>query len=639
MDLSSITEKITGILSRMEIGDTISVVLRPVFVLLALYVLIKCISSLVRSKNPPEVWAYLKIIRYRENEAGDLEKISETNEPLTHWENVIGRARSCDISINDRGISRNHGLLIREEDGTWTFRDIGSQNGTWLNSSEDEDSYSEFRSTRSSGDRNAYLDYIGELNKTSSSGRSSSAGEFVRISKGKGTEAPAIELEYGDILRMGYTELVLIPISVQEKNNNIMMRKSDTEVMSSGPIMAALTLFQLLTFLQLWMAKGDEHTMSLVTAFGGLIVIEWLYFAMVRVSRRAAFEMEIIAFFLSTLSLAVVASKSPEDLVKQMTCIGIGVAVMFIMCIYLRDLERSKLIRWLLIGGSVVFFILNLLLGATTYGAQNWISIGGFSFQPSELVKVAFIWVGAATLDELFRKKNLYLFMAFSLFCFACLGLMGDFGTAMIFFVTYLVISFLRSGDFSMLLLVVGAAAAGGFIILKFKPYIAARFATWMHVWDPVFVDAEGFQQSRTLCASASGGLLGTGAGDGWLSNVFAADMDLVFGMLIEEWGLIIACLAVISIVTLAFFAIRSVTSGRSTFYTIGACGATSMMVFQTMLNIFGCTDILPFTGVTFPFVSHGGTSMIASWALLAFLKSSDTRLHASLAVRGGGKK
>ena len=229
--------------------------------------------------------------------------------------------------------------------------------------------------------------------------------------------------------------------------------------------------------------------------------------------------------------------------------------------------------------------------------------------------------------------------MLFSLFCFGCLGLMGDFGTAIIFFVTYLVISFLRSGDFSMLFLVVGAAAAGGFIILKFKPYIAARFATWMHVWDPALVNAEGFQQSRTLCASASGGLFGVGAGEGWLSGVFAADMDLVFGMLIEEWGLIIACLAVLSIVTLAFFAIRSITSGRSTFYTIGACGATSMLVFQTMLNIFGCTDVLPFTGVTFPFVSHGGTSMMASWALLAFLKSSDTRLQASLAVKGGGKK
>ena len=114
--------------------------------------------------------------------------------------------------------------------------------------------------------------------------------------------------------------------------------------------------------------------------------------------------------------------------------------------------------------------------------------------------------------------------------------------------------------------------------------------------------------------------------------------MDLVFGMLIEEWGLIIACLAVLSIVTLAFFAVRSITSGRSTFYTIGACGAMSMFVFQTMLNIFGSTDILPFTGVTFPFVSNGGTSMISSWALLAFLKSADTRLHASIAVKGGGK-
>ena len=348
--------------------------------------------------------------------------------------------------------------------------------------------------------------------------------------------------------------------------------------------------------------------------------------------------MEIIAFFLSTLSLAIVASKSPDALIKQVVCVGIGVIVMFIMCIYLRDLERSKLIRWGLVAGAVLLLVANIIFATVTYGAKNWISLGGVMFQPSELVKVAFIWVGAGTLDELFRKKNLYLYMAFSLFIFGCLGLMGDFGTAIIFFVTFIVISFLRSGDLSKLILILGAAGAGGFLLLQFKPYIADRFATWTHVWDPAFVDAAGYQQSRTLSAAASGGLLGVGAGDGWLSGVFAADMDLPFGMLVEEWGLIIACLAVLGIVTLAFFAIRSITSGRSTFYTIAACGATSMMVFQTMLNVFGSTDILPFTGVTFPFVSNGGTSMIVSWALLAFLKSADTRLHASLAVKGGSR-
>jgi cell division protein FtsW (lipid II flippase) len=359
----------------------------------------------------------------------------------------------------------------------------------------------------------------------------------------------------------------------------------------------------------------------------------------IRISKRRGLEMEVMAFFLCTLSLAVIASKDPGDLVKQTIAIGIGVVAMFILCLFLSDLDRSKQIRIFLIVVAAGLLVVNLVFSTYTNGAKNWLSIGGVSFQPSELVKVVFVWVGAGTLDELFRKKNLYLYLAFSLFCLAALALMGDFGTALIFFVTYLVISFLRSGEISQLLLLVGAAGAGGFIILKFRPYIATRFATWTHVWEPDFINNGGYQQTRTLTASASGGLLGTGAGSGWLAREFAADTDTVFGMLIEEWGLIIACFAVLSIVTLAFFAVRSITSGRSAFYTIAACGAMSMFVFQTMLNIFGCTDILPFTGVTFPFVSNGGTSMIVSWALLAFLKSADTRLHASLAVRGGSGK
>ena len=184
----------------------------------------------------------------------------------------------------------------------------------------------------------------------------------------------------------------------------------------------------------------------------------------------------------------------------------------------------------------------------------------------------------------------------------------------------------------------VGAAAAGGFMILRFKPYVASRFASWTHVWEAAVVDGAGFQQSRTMSAAASGGLIGVGPGEGWLESVPAADTDMVFGMLIEEWGFIIAALAVLSIVTLSIFAYRSIFAGRSTYYTIAACGAMSMFIFQTMLNVFGCVDLLPFTGVTFPFVSNGGTSMMVSWALLAFLKAADTRERASIAVKAGGK-
>ena len=169
--------------------------------------------------------------------------------------------------------------------------------------------------------------------------------------------------------------------------------------------------------------------------------------------------------------------------------------------------------------------------------------------------------------------------------------------------------------------------------MLSLKPYILQRFATWGHAWQNASVGS-GYQQTRTMSAAASGGLVGVGPGEGWLHTVGAGDTDLVFGMLCEEWGLIIALLAVLSILTLAVFAVRACRAGRSSFYVIAACAATSMMVFQTCLNVFGAVDILPLTGVTFPFVSNGGTAMIASWGLLAFLKATDTRQNASFAIR-----
>ena len=141
------------------------------------------------------------------------------------------------------------------------------------------------------------------------------------------------------------------------------------------------------------------------------------------------------------------------------------------------------------------------------------------------------------------------------------------------------------------------------------------------------------------MSAAASGGLVGMGAGNGWLQNIPAADTDLVFGMLCEEWGLLIALLAVVSIVTLALFAARACRVGRSAFYTIAACAAGSLMVVQTALNIFGAMDLLPLTGVTLPFVSNGGSAMLASWGLLAFLKASDTREKSSFAIRSPAGK
>jgi cell division protein FtsW (lipid II flippase) len=157
-----------------------------------------------------------------------------------------------------------------------------------------------------------------------------------------------------------------------------------------------------------------------------------------------------------------------------------------------------------------------------------------------------------------------------------------------------------------------------------FLPYIASRFEAWGHVWQ--FADTIGYQQTRTMIYTASGGLLGLGGGNGYLVGIPAADTDLVFGILCEEWGLIVAIAAVLAIVFLAFFALFLMRGCKSSFYAISACGAASIFMIQTALNVFGSLDILPLTGVTLPFISNGGSSMIVCWALLAFIKAADER-------------
>ena len=543
-------------------------VARWVLMILCFYVLMRAIIALLSTKTPSEIWAYLSLP-------------DGSSRAISHWENVIGRSKTVDIPIEVPTVSRNHGTLVRDEDGKWVYNDLGSKSGSAIN------------------------------------------GQLVY---------KPTPVQIGDVITMGGADCVLVPASLEEQRYNLEARKKITKKFTPWRSLVALTLIQIIVVLQFMFTQKEGSPVSVAIAFGILCACMWIYSLSIRSTGTKFFEIEIIAFLLSTLGLAVTASVSPGQAIKQAITIVLGVILFVMLCIYLRDLKRTMKTRNILVIASIILLGINLVFGANTYGSINWIEIGGFTFQPSELVKLAYILVGAATLDELFEKKNLTLFLGFSVICLGALAVMGDFGTAAIYFIAFLVISFMRSGDFSKLFLVIGAAGCGGLMILRFKPYVLGRISIWRHAWE--FPDAEGFQQVRTMSAGASGGIVGMGPGEGWLKGVFAADKDLVFGVLSEEWGLIVAVLAVLSIVTLGIFAVKSIKAGRSAFYTIAACAATTMFIFQTILNVFGSVDILPLTGVTFPFVSRGGTSMLASWGMLAFLKAADTRQDASIAVR-----
>ncbi|MBS6546786.1 MAG: FtsW/RodA/SpoVE family cell cycle protein [Butyricicoccus pullicaecorum] len=554
-------------------GVWYTTVIRFVLPVLALLILLTAIRSLIAVRHLPETWAYISL--------PNGERI-----PLTHWENIVGRAKTADVVISYPSVSRTHAAINRNDRGEWTLYELGSTGGTLVN--------------------------------------------------GRRVDGNAI-LEDGDVLSFGGVESVFLPVPVEEKRAERKSRAANARPVPPWGSLVLLTLFQVLTAFQHVLAAGAEATVNIPLAFLGLTAMMWIYCLTMRMMRRVGFEMELIAFFLCTLSLSVTASRFPDNVIKNFLLMLLGLFGFVVLCWLLRDLERAQKARWLMAAGAVGLLVMTLVFGSNREGAKLWIEVGGFTFQPSEIAKICYIFAGAATLDRLFRKRNLTLFIVLTAMCGGCLALMNDFGGALIFFVTFIVIAYMRSGDWATLALITSGCGIGGLMLLRLKPHVAARFAVWGHAWEDA--SGRGYQQVRTMTASASGGLVGVGAGNGWLENVAAADTDLVFGMLCEEFGFIIACLAVLCIITLAVFAVRACRAGRSSFYTIAACGAASMMVFQTCLNVFGAVDILPLTGVTFPFVSGGGSAMLSAWGLLAFLKATDTRQNASFAVRLPSRK
>lgn len=565
----SLTQTMSNPDMAAQLVQPISGLLQLLTPLLALFILIRCGRSLLRGKIEEEVWGYLVTA-------------DQTAYPLPHWENLIGRSSRCDVVLNFPTVSRSHAALIRDNAGQWQLHPLNAKNGVLLNG------------------------------------------------------APITEpepVQDGDLFDMGGLVLAFLPANEEELHAQAQRRTKPGRFISPGVTLFLLTLFQAtLCFKLLLSYQGKADAPPILPCFGVLAGSMWFLYLLYRILKRRGFEIETIAFFLTTLCLTITANGIPKSLTKQTVCVVLGLVVFFSMSLMLRNLELAKWFRWPAAAFSMALLAFNVLFGVRLFGAKNWVSIGPIQFQPSELVKIAFILVGAATLDRMFAKRNLIFTLIFSAFCVGCLGLMSDFGTALIFFVAFLAIAFLRSGDLASVLLMTAAAFFGGYIILKFKTYIAARFLIYRHVWtDPANY---GFQQTRTMSALASGGLFGRGVGNGWLKNVGAANTDLVFGVIAEEMGLILAVCCVIAILLLALFAVKEAATARSSFYVIAACSTAMIFVVQVMLNVFGSTDLLPLTGVTFPFVSCGGSSMISCWALLAYIKASDTRQNSALAVK-----
>ena len=495
------------------------------------------------------------------------------------WENLIGRHDSCDIVVKDMYVSRNHAVLVGRN-GKWYISDIDSRSGVAVN-----------------GQRIENRCPVGE----------------------------------GDKIQLGRTVLTM---REPPKNRTRISHRHMSKSVSGTLLVILAAFYMFLLTIEAFIYVGDIKIFFPSVAF--IMAMFGAYYVSVTVMKRPDFELETIAFLLSGTGVVMSATYVIEWGFKQIISMLAGLVIYAFIIWFIKVPDRSKYLHYIMAVAAIGLVASAMLFGTAVNGAANWIYIGGLSLQPAELAKVAYMFICAGTLDRI--RKNRYVVGLFiiTMVIFYMLYDISDIGMAAVFFGAFLIAVYMWSGNLKAVIVVTVAALLAVGVIILLKPYVADRFRVIGNVFE--YSDGKGYQQSRALVFGASGGFFGLGIGNGNLRYIPISESDLMFSTLSEETGLFNALILVSAIAGLVLYA-RSVTvKSRSVFYSMAACAASGLLLFQAALHIFGGLGMIPMTGLTLPFMSYGGTSMMACWGLLAFIKSADERTYERISIRKRGE-
>ncbi len=391
---------------------------------------------------------------------------------------------------------------------------------------------------------------------------------------------------------------------------------------------------------------GPAYRLATLT----LAPIAALHLIMRLAGRRGDAALLPAAGALSALGVAFIYRLTPKLVEAQITWILIGVIAGGLVVLAgdrYRALQRYK---YLIGSAGLVLLILPALIGREHFGAKLWLSIGGVSFQPSEIAKLLMVLFLAAYLDEKgallgdFSKRvgpfrlprfkylgPLLLMWAISLMV---LVFEKDLGSSLLFFGVFLSMVYVATGrlfytNLGGILFLSGAA-----MCYRLFAHVRTRVDIWLHPFSDV--TGKSYQIAQSLFAIASGGLTGAGLALGFPTRIPAVQTDFVFSAIAEELGLVGATAVLAVYLIFTYHGFRVALRARDDFSRLLATGLTATFALQTVVILGGVTRLVPLTGVTLPFMSYGGSSILANFILLGMLLaiSHETESHES---RGAG--
>lgn len=359
-----------------------------------------------------------------------------------------------------------------------------------------------------------------------------------------------------------------------------------------------------------------------------------------------------IVFVLSGIGITFVTRLAPELAMSQVMWLFISVAAMVAVLFFVPNLDNLARYKYTIGIVGVVLLLLPMLIGTEISGSKLWITFGGFSFQPGELAKILIVLFLAAYLAEnreLLSASSRHLGpftiprirMLFPMLVMWGVSLLvvvfeRDLGSALLFFTMFVIMLYVATGRVSYVVVSIILLAIGGVLCYHLFSHVRVRVQIWLDPFkDP---SGAGMQIVQSLYSLADGGLVGSGIGKGLPTLIPVVESDFIFSAIGEEMGLLGGSAILLLFMLLAVRGLTTAARAKSDMSAFTAVGLTASLSFQAFLIVGGVSRLLPLTGVTLPFMSQGGSSLLSSFIVVAFLlRAGDEGTGRAILPEGNG--
>lgn len=340
----------------------------------------------------------------------------------------------------------------------------------------------------------------------------------------------------------------------------------------------------------------------------------------------------LITCMLQSIGIIMIYRINPALGIKQIGLFGIGVVVFFATYFMLKNIKGWN--KWITIylGLSLFLYLITLIFGTSSRGSKNWIIVSGVGFQPLEIIKILFVFFIAAyysnidKIKDMLKEKTSFIFIAIAYIYMGFLFIQREIGTAVLLFLVFNALFYVYEKNRELIKLnSIGALIMGGIGYLLFN-HVRIRVDIWINPWKDIA--GRGYQVAQSLFAIGEGGFFGSGIGLGHPDFIPEVHTDFIFSAICEEMGLFTGIAVIMLFMVMVYRGIKIALEQEDMFYRILSLGITVTLGFQAFIILGGVINMIPLTGITLPFISYGGNSLISSFISLAILQLASEDLE-----------